>query len=38
MKKSITILGLLFLLVFTTDLNAQESYLGDIKLTGVNFE
>lgn len=37
MKKSITILGLLFLLVFTTDLNAQESYLGDIKLTGVNF-
>ena len=37
MKKTITILGLLLCLSFSNTTNAQEAYLGDIKLTAVTF-
>ena len=38
MKKTLTILAVLLCLSFSNTTNAQEAYLGDIKLTGVNFE
>lgn len=37
MKKTITILGLLLCLSFNNTTNAQEAYLGDIKLTAITF-
>lgn len=37
MKKSITILGMLLCLLFSSNINAQEAYLGDIKLTAITF-
>jgi len=37
MKKSITILGMLLCLLFSSNINAQEAYLGDLKLTAITF-
>ncbi|TYB78416.1 phage tail protein [Bizionia myxarmorum] len=38
MKKTITILSLLLCLSFSKTANSQEAYLGDIKITAINFE